>query len=168
METLRMSLKERDRLAVLRQVRDGQMGLIEAARRLSLSYRQARRLWKRYREVGDAGLVHGLRGRPGNNASAADTRRGRALELYREHYRGFGPTLAAEQMGEREGLGVDHETLRRWLIDEGLWRVRRDRRRRHGRRPRRACLGELVQRRRQRARVVRCGSAALRADGDGG
>jgi len=140
-----MTLKERDRLAMFSRVRDGQMTLTEASRRLGVSYRQAKRLWRRYREVGDAGLVHRLRGRPGNNQPAADGRRGRALELYREHYVGFGPTLAVEQMAERDGLAVDHETLRRWLAAEGLWKPRRDKRRRHPRRPRRSCLGELVQ-----------------------
>jgi len=140
-----MGLKDRDRLAMFRQVERRQMSLTEAAGRLSLSYRQAKRLWKRYREVGDAGLVHGLRGRASNNRAATDGRRERALALYRESYQGFGPTLAAEQMVERDGLAVDHETLRGWLIGSGLWRAKRHPRRSHRRRPRRACFGELVQ-----------------------
>ena len=89
-----MSLTERDRLAMFRQVEAGQLTLVEAALLLSISYRQTKRLWKRYREVGDAGLVHGLRGRPSNNVGVADERQERALALYREHYQGFGPTLA--------------------------------------------------------------------------
>jgi len=145
METLLMSLSERDRLAMFRQVEARQITLVEAALRLSISYRQAKRWWKRYREVGDGGLVHGLRGRPSNNAVVADARRERALALYREHYLGFGPTLAAEQMASREGLVVDHETLRGWLIGSGLWRARRQPRRSHRRRPRRDRFGELVQ-----------------------
>lgn len=140
-----MSLTERDRLAMFRQVETRQITVAEAAQRLGLSYRQAKRLWKRYREVGDAGLVHGLRGRASNNRPATDARRDRALELYRERYVGFGPTLAAEQMAERDALAVDHETLRGWLTRSGLWRAKRQPRRSHRRRPRRACLGELVQ-----------------------
>lgn len=140
-----MNQKERDRLAVFRRVEEGPMTLRQAADRLDLSYRQMRRQYKCYREVGDAGLVHGLRGRPGNNRRAADGRRERALTLYREHYRGFGPTLAAEQMAARDGLAVNHETLRGWLVDAGLWRVRRDRRRAYRRRERRERFGELVQ-----------------------
>jgi len=140
-----MSLKERDRLAVFRQVEAHQISLSTAADRLSLSYRQARRLWKRYREVGDAGLVHGLRGRASNNGVSSDARRDRAVGLYREHYQGFGPTLAAEQLAARDGLVVDHETLRGWLVSAGLWKARRQPRRSHRRRPRKACFGELVQ-----------------------
>lgn len=103
-----MTLKERDRLAMFSRVRDGQMTRMEASRRLGLGYRQAKRLRRRYREVGDAGLVHGLRGRPGNNNHrAADGRRDRAFVWYRERYGGFGPTpaveQAAEQMAERDG-----------------------------------------------------------------
>jgi len=145
METLLMTLRERDRLSMFRQVETGRMSLVQAAVQLSISYRQAKRLWKRYREVGDAGLVHGLRGRPSNNRPASDGRRERALALYRASYRGFGPTLAAEQMAQRDGLRVDHETLRGWLIGSGLWRAKRHPRRSHRRRPRRSCLGELVQ-----------------------
>lgn len=140
-----MSLNERDRLAMFRQVESGQITLVEASRRLSVSYRQAKRLLKRYRHHGDAGLVHGLRGRPSNNRDVSDARRERALALYREHYRGFGPTLAAEQMDERDGLVVDHETLRGWLIGSGLWKAKRQPRRSHRRRARKACFGELVQ-----------------------
>ena len=140
-----MNLKERDRLAMFRRVGSRQITVVQAAKRLSISYRQAKRLWQRYRQIGDAGLVHGLRGRPSNNRPACDGRRQRAIDLYGEHYQGFGPTLAAEQMRERHDLVVDHETLRRWLIDAGLWRVGRRRRVAHRRRERRACFGELVQ-----------------------
>jgi transposase len=142
-----MSLKERDRLAVFSRVRDEQMSLRQASACLGLSYRQTRRVWKRYRQAGDAGLGHGLRGRPSNNQAARDDRRERALALYRRHYQaqGFGPTLAAQQMAERDGLAVNHETLRGWLTREGLWKPSRQPRRGHRRRERRPCFGELVQ-----------------------
>lgn len=128
-----MTLKERDRLATFSWVRDGQMTLTEASGRLGLGYRQAKRLWRRYRQVGmRVWCMVCVAGR-GNNRRASDGRGARALELYRDHYGGFGPTLAAEQMAARDGLAVDHETLRRWLIAGGLWKPRRDKRRRHPR-----------------------------------
>jgi hypothetical protein len=145
METFLMNGKERDRLAMFRRVEDKQLTLKQAAEVLSLSYRQAKRLWGSYRRHGDVGLVHGLRGRPSNNQATVDARRERGVGLYREHYRGFGPTLAAEQLAERHGLVVDHETLRGWLIGSGLWRVGRPRKLVHRRRDRRSCFGELVQ-----------------------
>ena len=56
----------------------------------------------------------------------------------------FGPTFAAEKLAER-GLEVAPDTLRRWLLAEGLWQPQRRREQHRSRRPRRACFGELVQ-----------------------
>ena len=79
-EALRMSGKERDRLVELEQVAAEKQTLRTAADRLGLSYRQTKRVWRRYREQGAAGLVHRSRGRPSNRAKPAELRR-RALEL---------------------------------------------------------------------------------------
>lgn len=142
-ETLRMSGKERQRLVELEAVVRGEQTLATAARRLGLSYRQAKRIWRRWREEGDAGLVHRSRGRPSNRTKLASVRK-RCLELYRERFEGFGPTLAAEKLAQ-EGLEVDHETLRRWLLAEGLWQVSRRRPKHRTWRPRKEAFGELVQ-----------------------
>ncbi|MCC6580753.1 MAG: helix-turn-helix domain-containing protein [Phycisphaeraceae bacterium] len=61
-----MSVKERDRLGILRQVSSGTLPLSGAAAALGLSYRQVRRVYQRWPEEGDAGLVHRLRGRGSN------------------------------------------------------------------------------------------------------
>ena len=139
-----MSLKERGRLVVLAQVKAGHLSVAGAGRLLGLSERQARRVWKRYRQEGDRGLVHRLRGRVGNRRRDAVLRQ-RAVALWREHYDDFGATLAAEYLAERHGLRVDDQTLRRWLQQEGLWRRRRKSKPQRQRRPRRECFGELVQ-----------------------
>lgn len=142
-EVLTMSEKERVRLVELGRVSRGEQSLAAASRRLGLSYRQAKRLWRRYRSVGDAGLVHASRGRPSNRRKSAELRR-RSLELYEERLAGFGPTLAAEKLSQW-GVEVNHETLRRWLVAAGLWQSR-PRRARHRRwRPRKERFGEMVQ-----------------------
>src|SRR5271169_6610709 len=144
METMNMSRKERNRLVVLRQVRHRKLSLREAAEVMVLSYRQAKRVWRRYREGGDAGLVHGLRGRP--SARRKDEQlRARILTRYRSRYADFGPTLAAEYLRREDGLEVDHETLRRWLVVQGLWQSRRRRQQHRQWRERKACLGQMVQ-----------------------
>jgi hypothetical protein len=61
METLAISGKERRRLEVRIRVKAGEVSLAKGAELLGLSYRQAKRAWARYRDLGDAGLVHGLR-----------------------------------------------------------------------------------------------------------
>jgi transposase len=144
METLMMSVKERRRLAVLGQVESGGLSVAAAGRLLGLSERQARRVWKRYRQAGDAGLVHGLRGRAGNRRGDPAVRQ-RALELVEREYGGYGPTLAAERLAADHGLVVEASTLRRWMIDAGLWRARGRSAVKRQRRPRRLCFGELLQ-----------------------
>lgn len=100
-ETLRMSAKERRRLVELESVSRGERSLAEAARRLGLSYRQAKRSWRRYRRHGAKGLVHGSRGQPSNRAISASVRK-KCLELYQQRLDGFGPTLATENAVDME------------------------------------------------------------------
>jgi transposase len=142
---LLMSGKERRRKSVFDGVLAGRMNLREASEHLGLSYRQTRRSYRRFGAEGDKGLVHRSRGRGGNRGKPAGLRK-KVLRRYRERYaeHGVGPTLAAEKLAE-EGLLVDHETLRRWLMADGQWRKRRKRRRHRIRRARKGHFGELVQ-----------------------
>jgi len=144
-----MSERELKRAAVLSRVAEAGWSLGQAAERMAVSYRQAKRLWKRYRAQGAKGLVHGNAGRVSNRAKPKKLRR-RVLALLRKKYGGavgerFGPTLAAEHLGEEDGIELGVETLRGWMLAEGLWS--RDRRRRvhRQRRERKARFGELVQ-----------------------
>jgi hypothetical protein len=57
----------------------------------------------------------------------------------------FGPTLAAEHLAEEDGIAIDHETLRYWMLAEGLWSRQRKRKKHCQRRERKAHFGELVQ-----------------------
>jgi len=141
---LRMSRKERDRMKVVEALGEGRLRQVEAARRLRLCERQVRRILVRYQVEGDAGLVHRGRGRPSNRRLPEALRR-RVMGRMARQYRDFGPTFAAEKLQEREGLMVSRETLRRWMIAEGLWKPRRPRREVHLWRPRRSSFGELVQ-----------------------
>jgi transposase len=122
---------------------------MDAAALMRLSYRQAKRLWKRYREEKAAGLKHRSAGRRSNRAYVEKFRR-QVLGLVREKYGGavgerFGPTLAAEHLASEDGLAIDAETLRRWMLAEGLWTRARRRKRHRRRRERKEHLGEMVQ-----------------------
>src|SRR3974377_2568039 len=128
METLRMSQKERKRLVIMAGVKRHELTLVQAAGLMGLSYRQVKRVWRRYQDQGDAGLVHRLRGRPSLRRFGPELR-ARILARVEARYPDFGPTLAAEYLSQ-EGLKVDHETLRRWLLAEGTRGARR-RRRKH-------------------------------------
>lgn len=140
---LKMSMKERRRMVVLSEVKAGRMRLVDAAEAMGLSYRQAKRVWRRYAAQGDAGLLHGLRGRPSGRRKAPELRE-KVLERYRERYADFGPTLAAEHLA-KEGMVLDHETLRRWLKQGGEWRPRRRRQKHRQWRERKASFGQMLQ-----------------------
>lgn len=143
MGTLKMSTKERRRMELLSRVKEGALKLVKAACLGGLSYRQMKRVWKRYRVEGDAGLVHRGRGRRSNRGKDEGFRK-KVLARYEEQYPGFGPTLASEYLAQ-ENLVVDHETLRRWLLEAGHWQKQRKRQKHRQRRERRAQRGELVQ-----------------------
>ncbi len=143
-----MSTKEIRRGEVLSRVQRGDVKLTEAATLMGVSYRQAKRLKKRYGEGGGKALLHGHVGRASNRAD--EKRRERVLELVREHYGGgpgerFGPTLAAEHLASDHEIEVSRETLRCWMRAGGLWSRSRKRRPHRRRRQRRAHFGELVQ-----------------------
>jgi transposase len=143
--TLTMSAKELDRLEVLGRVVERRLTQRQAAEQLGLSRRQVERLCRALRQHGAAGLVSRKRGRPSNRKLPAAVRE-HALGLVRACYADFGPTLACEKLAEPHGVVVSRETLRRWMIDAGLWVPRAQRpRRAHQPRHRRSSLGELVQ-----------------------
>src|SRR6202162_4091353 len=116
----------------------------EAGELLELSYRQAKRIWARYRKGGAKALQHGNCGQGSNRAHPKKFRQA-VLRQVRDRYADFGPTLAAEHLGEEDGLPVHAETLRRWMREAGLWRRARRRQPYRQRRERKAHFGELVQ-----------------------
>ncbi|MDO8795812.1 MAG: ISNCY family transposase [Vicinamibacterales bacterium] len=144
-----MSARELTRVEVLSRVKAGTLTLRSAATVLAVSYRQAKRLARRYRAEGAKGLQHRSAGGASNHARpAAD--RARALALVREKYSSpvdgrFGPTLAAEHLASEDGVTVHHDTLRRWMLAAGLWSRARKRSPHRQRRARQAHFGELVQ-----------------------
>jgi hypothetical protein len=49
------------------------------------------------------------------------------MMLVKQYYADFGPTLAAEKLTEQHDCRVSRETLRKWMIEDGLWIDRRHR-----------------------------------------
>jgi hypothetical protein len=153
MERTAMSDRDLARVSVLSRMVSGDLTSLEGAELLAVSARQVKRLKKRYVAGGAKGLRHALLGKASNRQRARSERE-RALEIIRERYGGgtekgagqrFGPTLAAEQLDEDEGLVIPVSTLRRWMTESRLWTRRRKWRPRFKRRDRREHFGELVQ-----------------------
>ena len=143
-ETLQMSRKERRREAVMVRVAAGELLLKQAVALMGVSDRQAVRIKAGYLRRGASALMHGSRGMPSNRRLGEDFKQ-KVLDIYRERYADFGPTLACEKMLEYENIDVARETLRRWLIGAGLWRVGQKERVHRTRRERRRHFGEMLQ-----------------------
>jgi len=140
-----MSAKELNRLEILGRVLERRLTQAQAADQLGLGIRQVERLCRKLRVEGPRGLVSQKRGHASNRKLPRKLRE-RAVVLVQSRYSDFGPTLAAEKLRELHGVFVSVETLRRWMIAEGLWVPRSQRTRRvHQPRHRRSCVGELIQ-----------------------
>src|SRR5271170_6310599 len=140
-----MSDRELKRLEVLRDLDQNRLTTEAAGQLLGLERRQVFRLLKAYRIEGPTGLISKRRGRSSNRRKPEALRRA-VLTIIRQWYWDFGPTLAAEKLREAHGITVGRETLRQWMVADGLWLDRRQRRKRvHQPRSRRDCVGELVQ-----------------------
>jgi transposase len=144
-----MSGRELTRVEVLSRVKAGTLSLGSAATLLSVSYRQAKRLARRYRAEGAKGLQHRSAGGASNHARPPGER-ARIMALVQEKYSGpvdvrFGPTLAAEHLASEDAVIVHHDTLRRWMLAAGLWSRARRRAPHRQRRARKAHFGEMVQ-----------------------
>lgn len=144
-ELLTMSRKEITRLEAMQRIKEKRLTQKEAAGMLGISLRQVKRLYRGYRERGAKGLVSRRRGKASNNRLDAGVLQ-RALDLIKEKYADFGPTLAHEKLSEGEQLKLCRESVRKLMIAEGMWKPKRAKQgATHQMRERRACRGELVQ-----------------------
>jgi hypothetical protein len=140
-----MSREEIDRLAVIRRVVERRLSQKKAGELIGLSTRQVRRLCRAYGRSGPIGLASGKRGMPSNRKLPEELRK-RAIAIVRERYHDFGPTLAQEKLVELHEVEASKETVRKWMVAEGIWVTRAARGAKvHQPRQRRSCLGELVQ-----------------------
>ncbi len=142
---LQMSVKELTRLEVMQKLSDKGMSQKEAGEILKVGERQIKRLLKKFKKHGAAGLMSKHRGRPSKNCLAKSVIK-QALDFLKSKYQGFGPTLAHEKLTEKEKIKISLESVRQLMIAEGLWKSRKIKKIvTHQLRERRAGFGELVQ-----------------------
>ncbi len=139
-------MSERDvrRIEVLTEVLSGRRTIASAAVVLAITARQVNRLLIRFREDGGSGLIHKGRGQSSNHSMNAGVRE-YVLDLVKSKYADFGPTLATEVLLAKHDIQVGRETLRSWMLEEGVWQSRKQRRSFHQPRLRRESYGELIQ-----------------------
>lgn len=140
-----MTLKEAERYQWIQELESKNISLKGVSKKLGLSYRQTRRIRMRYRKEGVKGLVSKRRGRESPHQLPRGVKE-QVLKLLKEIYADYGPTLAMEKLRDRHSLHISKETVRKLLIQEGLWQVKQRKCHQiHPRRTRRPCIGELEQ-----------------------
>ena len=144
-ELLTMSKQELTRLEVMQRIKDKRLTQKEAAGMLKKSVRQIKRLFRAYKAQGAKGLISGRRGKPSNHRLDEQVEQ-QVLDLLKEKYEDFGPTLAHEKLTEVHKLQLSRESVRRIMIEEGMWKPKRAKKpSAHQMRERRACFGEMIQ-----------------------
>lgn len=141
---LKVTNEELRKLKVIEQVIEKRVKQKRATKLLDLSVRQVIRLVKKIRREGAKGIIHKLRGQE-SNRKHEESFKEKVLGLCRKKYEGFGPTLAQEKLEELNKLVVNRETLRQWMLEEGLWELQRKGRKHREWRERKGCVGEMIQ-----------------------
>ena len=144
-ELYTMSKKEVQRLEVIQKLLSKQIRQMKASEMLNISIRQIQRLLEAYRANGAAGIISRKRAKVSNN-KISDTIKDYAITLIKQHYKDFGPTLAAEKLLEKHDLKVSVETVRNLMTKAEIWIPKNKKyKRSYQPRYRRECFGELIQ-----------------------
>ena len=143
-ETLTMSNREIDRLRVVRNVLERKLTWEEGSQQLKICMRQVGYLCERVRKEGNRGMIHRLRGKPSNNRLESELIE-KAIEIVKTQYSDFGPTFANEKLANKHQIHISTFALRQAMIRAGLWHSRELKPKHRVWRPRRPCLGMMVQ-----------------------
>jgi transposase len=143
-EKVLMSQRQLHRFRVVGFVESGRITLKEAAEKMGVSYRQAKRIGKRVREKGAQGLLHGNAGRSPQHR-IPDSLRKRIVELSCQKYAAFNDRHFGEQLWEQEEIAIGREMVRKIRREAGILPKRKRRAARHRkRRERKAQEGWMV------------------------
>jgi len=117
--TIILSRKEARRVRVMEQIVLGSMSLAEGCHLLGVSYRQGKRIRKRYISDGVGGLAHKGRGKSSSKAVSASLRE-TVLSLKSGVYAIHNDTHFTEALAEREDINLSRETVRQILRGAGV------------------------------------------------
>jgi len=143
-DIIEMRIKELKRLKIIHEAIEKHITQNTAALMIGVTERHVRRIIKAVREEGDKGIIHKSRGKA-SNRRIPEKIKDKVLKLYKKKYYDFGPTLASEKLLGADNIKISDESLRKWLIEGGIWKRRRKRSGHKQWRQRKACFGEMVQ-----------------------
>jgi hypothetical protein len=144
-DTITLTPEEQYKYAIITKVISKAIKPGYAAKLLELSPRQVRNLKYAVQANGSQGVVHKLKGRISNHHIPITTKEN-ALDLIEKNYPDFHPTFATEKLGEIYGIHIYRGTTRLWMMEEGLWVARKQKKEEHRSwRPRKEYYGEMQQ-----------------------
>ena len=139
-----MTEKNLETLKVMSLLKEKKLTQAGAGKRLNISDRQIRNIFKKYSEFGDQGVISKKLGKASNHQLSNDLK-DKALHLIKTKYSDFGPTLASEKLQDLDQIKISVGTIRNIMIENGLWHPKEIRKKIHRLRARRAYFGELIQ-----------------------
>jgi transposase len=123
METFIMNAKELTKHEVVKRLIRKEINGAEAAKMINLSTRQIRRIKRKAKERGIAGIIHGNRGKV-SNRKLTKAKVKTIKKIIFDKYSDFGPTFAAEKLDESHKIKISNEKLRQLMTDWGLWKIK--------------------------------------------
>lgn len=123
----KLTEEEQQKASVLISAIEGKITNARAAKQLQLSVRQVQRAKAAIRKDGLLSVVHGLKRKPGNHRISAEIKEA-SLKVIKEKYADFKPSFATEKLAENHSISLSYGTTRLWMIEEGLWQPRKQKR----------------------------------------
>ena len=120
-----LTSEEKYKLEIIHKAIERKLTNAQAAKILSVTDRQIRRIKASVRKEGEKAVVHKLKNKVSNNSQKS--LKEKALEIVKEKYFDFKPSFASEKLLENHCLKVQPETLRLWMTQENLWKVKKQR-----------------------------------------
>jgi len=103
----------------LEMVLEGYITLHEAAVKMGISYRQAKRLKQAYAQQGVSGILHGNLGKKSKRAVSDDIKT-KIIHLARTRYSFLSDTGFVDKIRGELGISISRETVRKMLRAEGI------------------------------------------------
>ncbi len=122
-QTITMTQKELSKYEIIKNLIDKKINGTQAAKQTGLSVRQVKRLKTRVEEYGAKGIIHGNRGRKGNQRINPKTIE-KAKYYLQTIYFDFKPTFAMEKLEKNHNIKLSKEKVRQIMIEIGLWKSR--------------------------------------------
>ncbi len=140
-----LTQREQEKLTVIQDCLSGRLTKAQAAVMLGISTRQVKRLKGDVRKYGRLAVVHKLKGKQSNHHIEEEVKK-HILTTIEEKYSDFKPTFATEKLQEDHHIVISPETTRLWMIKEGMWKSRKQKKTQYfSWRPRKEYYGELQQ-----------------------